>query len=584
MTAAIQNIVVSPSGTSYALRLGDNSAMVLSTAELTPIANVSGLQTHVLQSRSTVEGTVERLKQREAQRLLVEKTPAVIHPLHPSQLLVAVGDTQEIDPSVALKSSVPYLQTFDIGSSHNISRQALTRTNVTGRIEAPNAQRIDEATVTFMQVSSNGTWLATVDEWVPPHRDLAFLNHGGTDLDADIRWRREVHLKFWKWNDAGKTWELVTRIDAPHSMAGENFGAGRILALTSDPKSTSFSTIGEDSYIRIWRPRTRKRDGMTVTGTDGQALYDWRCQYSVSLGQPELDEAERASPRPEHAALAYSEDASTLAAGLSGIEDQVLYLIDTLNGHIRSARSGLYHGDILQLGLMGQYLIVLSDSLQVYDLVTDDSIYEAAFGPYSSVMSLEQKAQMIHLAVDTRSQTFAVSVPTSQHDLETLHQPSSHTSFLDVARSEIAVFDTQDVAPLLRHRLSSFVTALLPAGPNSEGYLVLDAAAEITPIIPKAVQAITSTAQPLAETHLDKLEAQTIHINEEDIDEPMVDDVAADTEDVEADYDEDMDDGPRVVSQQALAQIFDHGPVFAMPPIEDMFYQVAGLFSNKIAV
>jgi NET1-associated nuclear protein 1 (U3 small nucleolar RNA-associated protein 17) len=41
------------------------------------------------------------------------------------------------------------------------------------------------------------------------------------------------------------------------------------------------------------------------------------------------------------------------------------------------------------------------------------------------------------------------------------------------------------------------------------------------------------------------------------------------------------DDGTPVVSQQQLAQIFDIGPSYALPPLEDMFYQVAGLFSSK---
>ena len=40
-------------------------------------------------------------------------------------------------------------------------------------------------------------------------------------------------------------------------------------------------------------------------------------------------------------------------------------------------------------------------------------------------------------------------------------------------------------------------------------------------------------------------------------------------------------DGAPVVAQQQLTNIFDVGPSFALPPIEEMFYQVAGLFSVK---
>jgi NET1-associated nuclear protein 1 (U3 small nucleolar RNA-associated protein 17) len=44
------------------------------------------------------------------------------------------------------------------------------------------------------------------------------------------------------------------------------------------------------------------------------------------------------------------------------------------------------------------------------------------------------------------------------------------------------------------------------------------------------------------------------------------------------------DDGPAVVSQHQLTSIFDIGPSFTLPPIEELFYQVAGLFSSKPAI
>ena len=52
LSAAIESLAVSPKGTLYALRLSDNSVIVLSTAELEPIANIVGLQSYTL-SRPT---------------------------------------------------------------------------------------------------------------------------------------------------------------------------------------------------------------------------------------------------------------------------------------------------------------------------------------------------------------------------------------------------------------------------------------------------------------------------------------------------------------------------------------------------
>jgi NET1-associated nuclear protein 1 (U3 small nucleolar RNA-associated protein 17) len=46
------------------------------------------------------------------------------------------------------------------------------------------------------------------------------------------------------------------------------------------------------------------------------------------------------------------------------------------------------------------------------------------------------------------------------------------------------------------------------------------------------------------------------------------------------DSDKDEHETP-VVTQQQLASIFDIGPAFALPPMEEMFYQVAALFSAK---
>jgi NET1-associated nuclear protein 1 (U3 small nucleolar RNA-associated protein 17) len=44
---------------------------------------------------------------------------------------------------------------------------------------------------------------------------------------------------------------------------------------------------------------------------------------------------------------------------------------------------------------------------------------------------------------------------------------------------------------------------------------------------------------------------------------------------------DDDDDGPSVVTSHQLSQILDIGPSFALPPIEELFYAVAGLLSNK---
>ena len=154
-----------------------------------------------------------------------------------------------------------------------------------------------------------------MDEWLPPRRDLEYLGHSTNNLADEQRKRREVYLKFWQWSKTAETWELVSRVDAPHTMAPENCGAGRIFDLVVDPSSHAFSTIGEDSTVRIWRPKTRTRDGIAVRGKDGEALVSWSCRGEVALPKPvsEVEVTIPAAPqRPDHGCLAFSEDGSEI--------------------------------------------------------------------------------------------------------------------------------------------------------------------------------------------------------------------------------------------------------------------------------
>jgi NET1-associated nuclear protein 1 (U3 small nucleolar RNA-associated protein 17) len=100
LTAEIERIVVSPKGTQYALQMGDNSIMVLSTTELKPVANFAGLQLPVMNEQLQLQGMV------------TPATTAILHPGKPQQLLLTVPATQ---PKYASDVTTrPFLQSFDI--------------------------------------------------------------------------------------------------------------------------------------------------------------------------------------------------------------------------------------------------------------------------------------------------------------------------------------------------------------------------------------------------------------------------------------------------------------------------------------
>ncbi|ELR06167.1 hypothetical protein VC83_01301 [Pseudogymnoascus destructans] len=575
LSAAIHNIVVSPTGSSYAVRLADNSAMILSTAELKPTASISGLQTQVIRDSVSLDARVSRVKDDEREGILVQHAPAVINPLKPSHLLLAVGENQEINPLSKEILSTPYLQTFDVASSHNISRQALSRTNITNINVGPNAHRISEPQVTHMQISHDGLWLATVDEWLPPRRDLEYLGHSTINLADEQRKRREVYLKFWQWSETTETWELVSRIDAPHTMGPENYGAGRIFDLVVDPSSHAFSTIGEDSTVRIWRPKTRTRDGIAVRGKDGEALVSWSCRGQVTLPKP-VSEVEVTVPgapqRPDHGCLAFSEDGSVLAAALTGGHDAVIHLVDPSVGTVKYSRPTSYTGDIVRMAIVSQYLVTVADEVRVYDIVSNELKYGIRLGSRQLALTLEQKAEMIHLSVDRQSKTFAVALPCKGREKEGVHIAGT----LAGVYSQIAVFEAVRPAPLMAQSLPYLLTALVPSA-NSPGYIAIDAAAEIATITPKASQASAVMAQSIADLGLESVVEEPAVGLMQLVEEAEAEEMA-DVEAIEEDAD---DDGAPVVSQQQLANIFDIGPSFALPPIEEMFYQVAGLFSTK---
>lgn len=569
MSATIQNVVVSPTGTSYAIQLADNSAMILSTAELEPTANIAGIQASVLESEEPLEAQIQKIEEPSWQPLLVQRTPALINPTDLSKLLLVVGQQQEVSATKPLVMSNPFLQTFDLGSGHNISRQAFTRTSITNIDAAPSAHRISEPRVTHMKISHDGKWLATVDEWTPPAREYDFLKHRSSSLAIEQQHRREVFLKFWQWNHETGLWELVSRIDSPHSLGPDSGDAGRIFALASDPSSLRFSTTGEDGIVRTWTTKTRKRDGVVVRAKDGSAYKNWHCQHAVCLGKPEL--LDGTGNFPTSGSVAFSEDGSVLAAACDN-EDGLLHLLDPDSGVERLSHTGLFEGAIVGMEFLGQDLIVLSNKLFVFDIVSEDFRFAIKLAKSPASLSLNQKQEMMHLAVDQRSRTFAVALPKFSS------QPGKPS--LWAARSELTVFHHDSPEPQLTEQFPTIVTALLPAI-SSEGYMVLDTAAEIHTVMKKGSQAVTALAQSTSALELDTVPDEPAGENlleEEDVEE--MEDYLPTPAATQDGVDEDNSEHP-VVSQQQLSEIFDIGPSFALPPMEEMFYQVADLFLSK---
>lgn len=174
LSAPICNLVVSTSGASYAARLADNSVMILSTADLLPTTNINGVS----------------IGRGPSNDLLV-----AVNSNEPDQLLLATATNLPSHSSTAVEASATMLQTFDMRMNHQVSKQALAR-NVTTVVNInPKGYRVIDPDVVQLKVSSDGIWLATVDERTPPENDVQPLHPPYNSRKSKLD-RTETCLRF----------------------------------------------------------------------------------------------------------------------------------------------------------------------------------------------------------------------------------------------------------------------------------------------------------------------------------------------------------------------------------------------------
>lgn len=554
LAGSIENIVVSANGGSYAIHLDDNSTMVLSTAEMKPSAYVSGIQSAAVNVVTPKDLLVQRTW--TAPEDVRRPIPAAIRPTDSSKLHVCVGNGRQA--TLSGDFSAPLLQTFDLETFASISRQALARTQPTDVNITNKGNPIDEPLITHVAFSADGHWLASVDQWEPSKRDVE--NVSSDVKDQFIHERREVYLKFWDARQGEEQIALVSRINTPHATSRPE----AVLDLASDPASSRFATIGGDGVLRLWTPKPRLQDGIAVKGPSNEDTYSWSCANIIALGDglgqevaTDLSVDSSAKTEPQ-GSVTFSEDGSTIFVAFGTLDTGVVYVIDSTSGEVVKVLEGLWKGRLHAIRALSPFIVVLSDDLQVYDVVSDEMRYGIVMPKASGIHELLQ------LAVDQTSGHFAVSLPVGDF-------------------STIGVFDPEDPEPLLvrstPHRIISLVSA-----PNSSGFIALDDAAQVWIVAEGSDPSSLATVQPLEDLRLETVDeasedSRKLVLMEED--EEMGsdnEDEQAATEDVEM---EDDEIHPSVVHQQQLTNIFDAAPAFAAPSIEDMFYKVTGLLATK---
>ncbi|KAI6370224.1 hypothetical protein MCOR25_004218 [Pyricularia grisea] len=585
LSACVNNIVVSPLGSSYAITLDDNSAMILSTSEMTPTTYISGLQSLVLSGKKKRDKAVRRVWKPVEQ--ITRPLTAAINPKEPTRLYLSVGNGQSAmnTDSTPSASSV---QVFDFSTFQSLSKQPLARTNPTENNITPKGYPVTEPWVSHMSFSHQGDWLASVDEWQPPVRDLEPIAEDKHAAESLSQERKEIHLKFWKVGAEGSgQMELISRIDEAHfSTRPES-----ILSLAASPRTSLFSTVGADGKVRLWGPFSQQSsktpaNALVAKGKGAQVATEtvegWTCVQEIplasntSITEIEVDSADEPLNFKPSGASTFSDDGSTLFVAYGLPDEVVLYIIDASSGRIRNRVNQLFEGEVRSLQILGSCLIILAGSVVVYDVVEDTIRYNVTFDDPNPNLKL----QMTQLAVDKRSKTFALAVP--------VFYKSDKPSYKKGVVSEVAVFTLEEDRPVLVQAIPNLVISLL-AVPGSAGFVAVDSAAHVLAVI--QATAMNPLAAPLSDLQLDKVpdnnDQDAMEVDDEDEADSnrmllqLSGTSDAMDEDNDADDMEDMETHNAILVPEKLTQIFDGAPAFALPPIEDLFYQVSELISSK---
>ena len=371
-----------------------------------------------------------------------------------------------------------------------------------------------------------------------------------------------MYLKIWRRDSTGQ-WKLETRIDAPHFFE-DRCGNGQVFDLVADPAAAGFATVGEDHVVRIWRPKTRSREGVVVRGAQQEGLVTWSLDHAVEISDKlDITEGSQQSLPPRTSRLAFSADGSVLATSISWDFEEdagVTHLIDAHSATIRRSLTEIDVTALSGLGFVGQYLVVVADAITVWNMVSDQLAYSVSID--TPGLDRLERIPLIRLATNEADGTFAVALPR-------LEKSESSASKIKKASSKVFIYNPEQQKAVWKDTFTP-ITMALASRRSESGYIVLDSRSCLKTISPSAGPLQLRTPPP--EEH------RIAYPGEDDEQEGESERPLANLL-VSEDLTQDIEQDEHTFNMQDLQNVLHDGSV--PPPPQGLFTNILALIGGK---
>lgn len=184
--------------------------------------------------------------------------------------------------------------------------------------------------------------------------------------------------------------------------------------------------------------------------------------------------------------LAFSADGSVIAAAISWASDEdpgVVHLIDANTAVIQRSLTEVDVVALSGLAILDRHLIVVGDSITVWDMVRDQLIYCVPVN--TPGIDRFDRISLVKLAINETDGTFAVSLPRFENSNARFQRASSTTQ----------IFKPQQVGAMWSTK-NSAINLALASRYSERGYVTLDSAANVRVITPTSSSAQLPTPPP----------------------------------------------------------------------------------------